>query len=242
MPNIFAPFGLSYYDYEGGKENYVTRDVPLSLTSSGIGKSFGQGDTMGITTSSTNSGLVYTAWTTGTAGSSANAANYIMGVFTQVSYTTPQGQQVPGGSTNPGFYWPANTPTFNSAAPVVKLMHLPNTVWKVQCNGSLPALGAYGVNYGLIANGGVYNANNGYNGVPLPTDTSVAANPASGQSQQFLVVNNTGGVNNTNGVLKIIGLCPESTALPSNKWNDPYPVVLVKINLHFLSAPTVSTF
>jgi hypothetical protein len=204
--------------------------------------SFGQGDAMGMTTQTGYSGLVYSACDGGSGGLSNASTNYIMGVFTQVSYTTPQGQRVPGTTGNPGFYWPANTPTFQNIAPSIKLMHLPNTIWKVQCNGQLPSQGAIGVNYGLVKNGGVYNSNNGNYGIPLTTDTQVAANPASGQSQQFLQVGATGGVNTTNGTLKIVGLAPEGTDLPSNNWDDPYPVVLVKINLHFLGAPTVSVF
>lgn len=240
MPSTFAPFGLSIYDYEGGKPNFTMRDMPLAASGSGDGvaKSFGQGDAMGLVSANGYSGLVAVDGN----GNADVVAGYVMGIFTQVSYTTAQGQVVPGGSTSPGYYWPANTATLNTVAPLVKLNHLPNTIYQIQCNASLPSQGAYGVNYTLVENGGVYNSSNGNSGVPFTTDAIVAANPASGQSQQFLrITAGSAGAASTNGTCKIIGLAPTSSKLPSNSWTDAYPVVLVKINLHFLSAPTLST-
>lgn len=242
MSQTFNPSGLSFFDYEGGKTSMPMRDFPLSSnTTYGIGVSYGVGDAMSFFSGNDTptAGLAYLQ--SGSFPNNLTSADYIVGVFNGVNYLTQQNQVVPG-SGIPGDFWAANSPIAANTLVQVKLLHLPDTIFKVQCNGPLQAQGAFGFNYNLVQNGGVATTT-----IPSPSATQVGPNPQSGQSQQFLMVNggvgtSTGsaGINSLSNHCQIIGLAPEGTDLPSNNWTDPFPVVLVRINLHKFSAPTPS--
>lgn len=230
MPATFQPFGFSLYSYEGGKTSYTSRTFPLA--SSSLDNSFGVGDAVTFTQSSpAGQGL---APLTNNAALTNYPPAYTVGIVEAIKYVTPQGQAVDT------VYWAPNTPTMNNLPPIFTVNHLANSIFRVQCNTTLPATGVYGVNVNVMNNGNaVYTV-----ATPTAVTGSVAPNPATGQSQQYLLTNSSGtglGTGSSGGQVKIIGLAPTSTAFPTNNWTDLYPIVLVRFNLQFFSAPTPST-
>lgn len=227
MPNTFTPFGFSDYVYWGGKDTGVLSEFPLSLAAGGITSNFGQGDlvTLSSVTSAGASGIIN--YPTGAALSTV-ASWYSPGVFVSGEYKTTTG------TITPITYWAANTPIFAGSTPTFKINALPGQIWAIQANGPFGNAGSIGYNYGVSGNGGAWTT-------PVSTMTTNGANPVTSQSTQFLNANaGAAGTNGLNKTVKIVGLAPPSVDFPTNSWTDPFPIVLVRINLHTFSAPTPS--
>jgi len=241
MALTFQPFGFSLYEFLGGKPNYSLINIPISLQPNttptseiGINGSYGQGDLMSLESDSGEvySGLIAYPFNPQTNGANTQVAGYsVQGVVDGFEYTATNGTTVLSN------YWAAGTATFQNKAPFVKINPLADCVFMAQCNAPLPANGAYGRNCYVSGNGVAASVGSG------TTANITPANPQTGQSTQFVDVTHYAGVNNLNGTIKIIGLAPPNAASPllaTNNWNDPYPVILCRINQHFFSAPTPS--
>ena len=212
MSQTSHPYGLSRFEYKGGKNRESVSVYPLA---SGYATSLGQGDPVNLSPSG-GGGLVV-AYSAPTGGAPASSTQ-TLGTFVNVTYTNAQGQEI----ISP--YWPANTVTYGANPAVVTIADLPYNIYQVQCNGSLALTGnqtAIGKNYNLIITG-----NNG-------------PNASTGQSRAALDVNSgIAGANNINLTAKIIGLAPVPIN-GTNAWTDPYPDVLIIINNHVFKTGTL---
>jgi hypothetical protein len=114
------PYGLSFYNYKGGKNKFSTSTYALP---SGYAISLGQGDPVNI---AANGNIAAYAAPTG-----ANPVQ-TLGQFVSVTYINASGLLV---NSN---YWPANTVTQNNVPAIVTVADLPYNVYKVQCNTFFP--------------------------------------------------------------------------------------------------------
>lgn len=145
---------------------------------------------------------------TATAYPPGTSAELILGVFNSVRYQPSQQGVQP--ATFP--YWLAGTTTANTQDAAASICTDPAQVYIVQANG--PMLESYiGRNFEL---GGF------------------TATTSLGQSGIFV---NAASVTTSNwGQVKLIGLAPNTPAMGSNAWGDPYTWVKVTLNstlLHF---------
>lgn len=206
MSQTYAPYGLSFVEYKGGKNKGTINTYAIS---SGYAYSFAQGDPVQIG----NGGVIaaYTGAAIPASGTATAATISTLGIFVNVTYVNTQGQTV----ISP--YWPANTETYGGYNAIVTLADVPYNIYKVQCSGTLPGVAgndtAVGQNFNL-------------------TDITTAANTpnaVTGQSRVALNVS-SGNVGNWPTV-KVVGLANPAVG-GSNSWLDPYPDVLVIINNH----------
>jgi len=214
-----SPYGLSFFDYKGGKNRMSTTDYYIQSGTNGV--SVGQGDPVSV--SSTVGYVVgWNGQTAPTAPAQANIAGSIVGVAVSFSWVSTTGVHMKNQS-----YLPAGTQTLNLLPITVKIADLFSNVYRIQCNGP----------FGLTAPATAIFHN--YN---FTTVTATPANPNNSQSLVQLDTNSSG-VAPPNYWLnaKIVGLSPAITSGGTNSWYDPYPDVLVMINNHAYKPGTNGT-
>lgn len=213
MSLTLAPYGLSLYEYKGGKNKFSTSVYHLADS---YGASIGQGDPVNI-------GLygsinVSTPSNAPTPPYPAQSFSQVLGQAVSFSWITPNGVSM---KDQP--YWPAGTKTLNSVGASVTVADLPMNVYKIQANAPCGTAVAPFLFYNFDFSNCLSTS--------LP-------NPRTSQSTAYLDINT--GVNTTNYWLaaKIVGLAPSSITGGPNAWSDPYPEVLITINNHAFKSGT----
>jgi hypothetical protein len=209
MSLTLAPYGLSFFDYKGGKNKMSTTRYAII---SGYAHSIGQGDPVQLGTA----GWV-TAYEPAPSPTNPNVSIFgynTLGVAVSFSWVSSTGV-----SMNNQSYWPAGTQTLNGTPAYVQVADLVDNVYRIQCNSTL------NLTANQVANFRNYNFSD--------CTTSSLPNPRTSQSTAVLNTLNSG-VAAPNYWLsaKIVGLAPSSISGGPNHWTDPYPEVLVLINAH----------
>lgn len=211
-----SSYGLSFYEYKGGKNRMA---VSTYYIASGYSTSIGQGDPLNMGTS----GYVtaYTAPSTPTSPNVATATTTTIGTAVSFSWISTTGTVM-----NNQPYFPGGTTTYNGNPIIVTVADLVSNVYKIQASASLgltsPAT-AVGKNYSMIISG------------------NYAPSSSTGQSRAALDVSTNLSAPNYWLTLKIVGLAPATTAGSTNSWYDTYPDLLVMINNHTFKPGTNGT-
>jgi hypothetical protein len=214
MSLTLNPFGLSFYEYKGGKNRMSTSTYYIISGTDNV--SLGQGDPVEVRGSTNGYVTAYAGVTAPTAEVEYNSDfnSLVVGVAVSFSWTSTTGTQMKNQA-----YLPAGTQTLNGMPIEVQVADLFSNVYRMQCNEALPITSpgtACFFNYNFT----------------LCEDTP--ASPRTSQSTVALDVASGGGSSNNNYWFtgKIVG-CPKTSINgSSNTWYDPYPEVLVMINAH----------
>ncbi len=218
MSQTPTPYGLSFFDYKGGKNRMA---VSTYLLNSGYAYSIGQGDPVNM--GANGYITAYIPPTTPTPPAMAIATSTTLGVFLGVSWVATNGQLQ---ANQP--YWPGGTVTLNDQSAIVTVSDLFSNVYQVQCNASLALSGtatAIGKNYNFTSSATVSlpNAATGNSTVSLDTAAGSVAAP-----NYWLTA-------------KIIGLGTATQSGQTNAWSNTYADVLVLINNHTFKPGTNGT-
>lgn len=216
MSLTFNPYGLSLYEYKGGKNKFSTSVYHLDDS---YGASIGQGDPVNLGQGGTIN--VYTPSSQPGSPFFPSAISQTLGQAISFSWITPNGVSM---KDQP--YWPAGTKTLNSIGAYVTVADLPMNVYKIQANSAL-GTAAFPC---LFDN---YNLSNCLN-TSLP-------NARTSQSTAYLDVGTSVPTTNYWLTAKIVGLAPSSITGGPNAWSDTYPEVLIIINNHAFKCGTNGT-
>lgn len=126
MSLTFNPFGLSFFDYKGGKNRMSTSTYKIF---SGYDASIGQGDAVAI---GNGGGFISANQDAApTPPAMAGAIGTIVGQFVSVSWISATGVAM-----NNQPYWPAGTLTLNGEPAIATVADLFSNVYRVQCNAT----------------------------------------------------------------------------------------------------------
>lgn len=212
MSLTLNPFGLSFYDYKGGKNRMSTSTYYITSGTDSV--SFGQGDPLTVRNSTNGFVTYYNSVSVPTVNANSMYWGLVVGVAISFTWTSTTGVLM---KSQP--YLPAGTQTLNGMPIEVQVADLVSNVYRMQCNEALPITSpstACFFNYNF-------------------TETDVTPpSPRTSQSTVALDVASGGGSANNNYWFsgKIVG-CPKTSINgEANSWYDPYPEVLVMINAH----------
>ena len=204
MSTTSNPYGLSFYEYKGGKNR---ASISAYYLPSGFATSLGQGDPINMDQLGYIKAYAQPDEPDVNGLYQIGAVDATLGQFVKVEYTNTSNQFIQSN------YWPGGTTTLNGANAIVYVADLPYNIYKIQCAGSL------GITSPQTAVGRNYNITAG-----------TTPNPKTGFSTASLDVTNTVQPN-FYLTAKIVGLAAP-LASSTNTWYDTYADVLVILNNH----------